>query len=156
PGVTVIDLLLQAGVTAINTSVTLDIYPTLGLRDGLAAVYDHLVLLDALPDQVLLVLNSNHIRQAKESGKLGVIFGTQGTGLLEGDIRWLTLYWRLGVRIMQLTYNEANAIGSGCLEPHDPGLTRFGRQVVREMNRLGLVIDLSHAGVRTSLEAAAA
>lgn len=154
-GANTVELLKRGGVTALNVSVTLDIYPTLDLKAGLASFYEHLVLFDALPRDTLLVRTGDDVRRAKREGKLGVIFGTQGTSVLEGDIRWVSLLHALGLRIVQLTYNEHNAVGSGCLERVDDGLTRFGEQVIREMNRLGLLIDLSHAGERTSLEAIA-
>lgn len=62
----------------------------------------------------------------------------------------LPILYKLGVRVIQLTYNEANAIGSGCLEPRDNGLTSFGSQLIQAMNRLGILIDLSHVGWQTS------
>src|SRR5690606_24147397 len=62
-------------------------------------------------------------------------------------------YHRLGVRAMLLAYNQAEAAGDGCLEPRNGGLTRFGHQVIAEMNRVGMLVDLSHCGVRTALEA---
>ena len=66
----------------------------------------------------------------------------------------LRFFHKLGIRVMQLTYNERNFIGDGCLEPSDEGLSLFGRDVISEMNRLGIAIDLSHVGHKSALEAA--
>ncbi|HYC13741.1 MAG TPA: membrane dipeptidase, partial [Stellaceae bacterium] len=89
-------------------------------------------------------------------GKLGIIFGCQGIATkIEDDPGLLLILQRLGQRIVQLTYNERSAVGCGCLEVTDTGLTQFGRICIREMNNLGLVVDLAHAAERTTLDAAA-
>ncbi len=94
------------------------------------------------------------ILQAKEQGKTGVVLGWQNASPIENDLNRLALFHRLGVRIIQITYNERNLVGNGCYERTDDGLSNFGQDVVREMNRLGMLIDLSHVGDRTTLEAA--
>lgn len=86
-------------------------------------------------------------------GRLGVTFHFQNATPLGEDLEHLQEYQRLGVRMIQLTYNHRNAVGDGCMEPEDAGLTAFGRDLLSEMNRLGIVIDLSHTGYRTTLEA---
>ncbi len=105
-------------------------------------------------DTVLQVFDVDDIRKAKAQGKLGVVLAFQSTNALGHDWALVELYHRLGVRAMLLAYNQAEAGGDGCLEPRDAGLTRFGRQVIAEMNRVGMLVDLSHCGVRTALEAA--
>ena len=82
-----------------------------------------------------------------------MIFGFQNTGPIDGNPRMLAVYHALGVRIIQLTYNDENAVGFGCMAPEDKGLTPFGREVVAEMNRLGIVVDLSHCGHKTTMDA---
>src|SRR5262249_38747720 len=77
----------------------------------------------------------------------------QNASPIENDIDLVELFYRLGLRILQLTYNNQSLIGAGCYEAEDAGITRFGRQVIAEMNRVGMVIDLSHSGERTSREA---
>lgn len=94
------------------------------------------------------------ILQAKEEGKTGVVFGWQNTSPIGGDLKRLELFHSLGVRIIQITYNERNLVGNGCYERNDNGLSNFGIDVVKELNRLGILIDLSHVGDQTSLEAA--
>jgi membrane dipeptidase len=93
------------------------------------------------------------IRRAKRESKVGIIFGCQGlASKIEDDANLLRILHRLGLRVGQLTWNERNSIGCGCLEVPDTGLSQFGRVVVREMNHLGIVIDLAHAGGRTIQE----
>ena len=87
------------------------------------------------------------------AGRLGVAFHFQNTTPLGDDLDLLEAYQPLGVRMIQLTYNHRNAVGDGCLDPEDAGLSAFGRDLLAEMNRLGIVIDLSHTGHRTTLEA---
>jgi membrane dipeptidase len=96
------------------------------------------------------------IEQARRQGKFGVILGFQGAETLEARFHLLAVYHKLGVRVVGLTYNNRNVVGAGCLEPDDGRMTRFGLEVVREMNRLGILVDLTHVGNRTSLDAAAA
>ena len=93
------------------------------------------------------------IYRAKEEGKTGIIFGFQNTYPIEDDLDRLAIFKELGVRVIQLTYMERNFVGDGCLERTDCGLSRFGLEVIEEMNRLGILIDLSHVGYRTVMEA---
>jgi membrane dipeptidase len=104
-------------------------------------------------DMIAPVRTVGDIRQAKRSGKTGIIFGFQNTTAIEDDLSLLSILHELGVRVMQLTYMEANLVGQGCLERIDSGLTSFGLEVVEEMNRLGILIDLSHVGYRTTMDA---
>jgi membrane dipeptidase len=103
--------------------------------------YDHLVI---------QVLSVDDIRRAKDTGKVGVCLGWQNTSGIEDRLDYLGLFRELGVGIMQLTYNTQNFVGSGCYESDDGGLSDFGKEVVSEMNRLGILCDLSHVGPNTS------
>ena len=85
-------------------------------------------------------------------GRFGVIYGFQDATALEGDLERLELFHNFGVQIVQLTYNVRNRLGDGCLEPANGGLSNFGRQVVERMNTLGMMVDLSHCGQRTTAE----
>jgi membrane dipeptidase len=91
--------------------------------------------------------------KAKAAGKIGAILGWQNTRPIADRIDRLYFFYKLGLRIMQLTYNYRNMIGDGCLEPELAGLTTYGREVVQVMNRLGIAIDLSHVGYRTAMDA---
>jgi membrane dipeptidase len=96
------------------------------------------------------------IRAAKSTGDVGIVLHFQGADPIEDEVDFLNVFHASGLRVMQLTYNSRNRIGDGCFEPSDIGLSRFGRNVIRRMEELGIAVDLSHAGVRTALEAAAA
>lgn len=104
----------------------------------------------AHPDVFLKVRTAADIETAKRTGKLGLIFGFQDAVMLEGDPSRLDLFHRLGVKIVQLTYNGRNLLGDGCLEPDDAGLSAHGRAVVARMNDLGMLVDLSHCGTKTT------
>jgi len=93
------------------------------------------------------------VTAAHESGRTAIFFGLQNCSALEDDIGLVELLYDLGVRFMQLTYNNQSLLASGCYEPVDGGVTRMGKEVIREMNRLGMAIDMSHSGERSTLEA---
>ena len=96
-----------------------------------------------------LIRSSADLAQIAAQGKHGVILGFQNTEMLGCDASSVSEFAKLGVRVMQLTYNSANAVGFGCLSPDDQGLTPFGQQVVEAMNECGVLVDLSHAGAST-------
>jgi len=104
-------------------------------------------------DKVVLVSTSQDIEKAKREGKFGVIMGSQNADILGGSLSLLPVYKRLGLRIIQLSYYEQNLLGEGCGEKTDGGLSDFGIEVVKEMNRLGLVIDVSHCGDQVVMDA---
>lgn len=116
------------------------------IEDWLARFRDH-------GDLIFQGLSGTDIRKARATGRTAVFFGTQNPAPLESDLRRVEICHRLGVRVMQLTYNLQSLCGSGWQEPLDGGLTLFGREVVTEMAKLGMVADLSHAGARTTLDA---
>ena len=89
----------------------------------------------ATPTLLSIVRRYPDIARAKKDNTLGLILGFQNTEMLERDISRLDVFHKLGIRIIQLTYNDRNLIGDGCLEPGDAGLSAFGRQVVERMNR---------------------
>lgn len=149
-----LETLLQGGFHAANWTVAG------GFGDGtlstLAKIAERYSLIEQHPERLLLVERVADIERAKRERKLGVVLGFQGIETLEGRFHLLAIYHKLGVRVVGLTYNNRNAVGAGCLEPDDGRMTRFGVEVVREMNRLGILVDLTHVGNRTSLDAAAA
>ena len=90
------------------------------------------------------------IERAKRKARVGIILGFQNTYAFEDRLENIALFYELGVRFAQITYNTRNLVGSGCWESRDDGLSDYGREVVEEMNRTGMVIDLSHVGPRTT------
>ena len=101
----------------------------------------------------LQVETAADLARAKAEGRVGLIMGLQNMRPIADELDRLYLFRRLGLRIMQLTYNFRNAFGDGCLEPEEAGLTSLGRDAIRMMNQLGIAIDLSHVGQRTMLGA---
>lgn len=93
------------------------------------------------------------IRRAKAEGRIAIFFGLQNCSPIEDDIGLVEICHALGVRFMQLSYNNQSLLASGCYESSDAGITRMGREVIAEMNRLGMVVDMSHSGARSTLEA---
>jgi membrane dipeptidase len=112
--------------------------------------------IDAHPDVLMKVKSAADLERAKESRRLGIIYGFQDATPLGDDPGRVELFSRFGVRIIQLTYNRRNLLGDGCLESANAGLSRLGQQVVERMNELGVLVDLSHCGHRTTLDGIAA
>lgn len=104
-------------------------------------------------DDLLLVRYARDVEIAKESGRLGIILHFQGTDPLEDDLDLVDMFKTLGVGIVQLTYNVRNRVGDGCEEKSDAGLSRFGVRLVQRLNEARVIVDCSHTGLRTSLEA---
>ncbi|MDO8861997.1 membrane dipeptidase [Haliea sp. E1-2-M8] len=114
-----------------------------GVRTEIAAESDWLVLVESIGD----------VDRAVAEGKLAVGLHFEGTRCLERNLEMIEVYYALGVRHNLLAFNVANSCGSGCADKTDSGLTVFGRRVVTEMDRTGMLLDLSHVGHRTSLDA---
>src|ERR1700692_1940129 len=89
---------------------------------------------------------------AKTEGKTGVILGWQNAVGFDDHLPFIEVAYELGLRIVQMTYNTATSVGGGCYESNDGGLTDFGRDVVDEFNRLGILVDLSHVGSKTAAD----
>lgn len=104
-------------------------------------------------DYAVPVHSVGEIEEVAGTGRIGWVLGLEAATMIENDLDRLDILYGMGVRQIGLVYNEANLLGGGLKEPRDGGLTRFGRRAVRRMNQLGLSIDLSHAGDRTSVEA---
>lgn len=101
-------------------------------------------------DLIFKARTTADIRTAKEQGKTAVVLGFQNTSAFEDRLDFIEIFKDAGVGIVQLTYNTQNLVGSGCYESTDSGLSDFGREVVAEMNRIGMLCDLSHVGSATS------
>jgi len=108
---------------------------------------------ETYPNLIVKAQSGEEVRAAKAAGRTAIIFGAQTPAPIEDDIGLVEIMHTLGLRFMQLTYNNQSLLATGCYEAEDPGLTRMGREVVEEMNRLGLVIDMSHSAERSTLDA---
>ena len=104
------------------------------------------------PDLIMPGYDAQDIDIAKNLNKTAVFFGFQNPSPIEDDIGLVEIVHKLGARFMQLTYNNQSLLASGCYEDTDTGLTRMGKQVVKEMNRVGLVIDMSHSADLSTIQ----
>ena len=104
-------------------------------------------------DLIMPINEAREIKIAQEEGKIGIIFGFQNCSPIEDDIRLIEEMYKLGVRIMQLSYNNQSLLATGCYEARDSGITRFGKEAIKEMNRLGMIIDMSHSAELSTLQA---
>jgi len=105
------------------------------------------------PDLIFHGKTGDDVRRAREESRTAIIFGFQNPAPIEDDIGLVEICHALGARFMQLTYNNQSLLATGCYESTDTGITRMGREVIREMNRVGLVIDMSHSAELSTLQA---
>ena len=103
-------------------------------------------------DLIVPIRTGADIRAAQETGRVGIILGFQNCSPIEDDLRKVEMLHEQGVRIMQLTYNNQSLLATGCYEDGDSGVTRFGREVIKEMNRVGMIIDMSHSAEHSTLQ----
>jgi membrane dipeptidase len=121
----------------------------------------HTYVTDMAPDLMKRAVAPDDIESAKAEGKHCRYMTGNGIPLAGNqrntseELRYIRVFYQLGVRMMHLTYNRRNPIGDGCAEPADAGLSEFGREVIREMNRVGVLVDIAHSGRQTGLDAAA-
>lgn len=108
---------------------------------------------ERFPELIFQGRTGDDVRKAKTEGRTAIFFGLQNPSPIEDDIQLVEICHTLGIRFMQLTYNNQSLLATGCYESEDTGITRMGRQVIKEMNRVGMVIDMSHSGERSTLEA---
>ncbi|WP_328459605.1 dipeptidase [Streptomyces sp. NBC_00448] len=143
-----------SGLTAVNI--------TLGYTIGDMEPYPHTLaeievwdgILREHRADLLKVLTAQDILRAREESRIGVVYGFQNAVAVGRDLDRVAEFARLGVRVVQLTYNQANHIGDGSMAPQNRGLSPFGREVVERLGAHRLMVDLSHSGENTCLEAA--
>lgn len=137
----------RGGLTAANCTVS--------VWEGFQGTVDNIAMVNRLmaenADLVMPVQTTADIAAAKAAGKTGIILGFQNAHAFEDKLGYVEIFKKLGVGIVQLCYNTQNLVGTGCYE-RDGGLSGFGREVVAEMNRVGIMCDLSHVGAKTSEE----
>ncbi|RWE64918.1 membrane dipeptidase [Mesorhizobium sp.] len=138
----------RGGLTAVHATV--------GYHEGFRETVRHLVdwrtRFRDNEDLILLARDAGDIERAWASNRTAIFLGLQNPMPIEDDIGLIEMLFDLGIRFMQLTYNNQSLLGCGWMEKEDSGVTRMGREAIAEMNRLGMIIDLSHAGERTALE----
>ena len=145
----------EAGVTVVSDTQGGFGSPPFGYQAAIESIAQTTAVLDACRDFLIKVTRAEHIRQAHASGIHGIILNFQNTLALGSRLEHLELFYELGVRIIQLTYNTRNFVGDGCTERTDGGLSHLGVELVRRLNELGVLVDLSHCGRQTALDAVA-
>ncbi|WP_293267384.1 dipeptidase [Neptunomonas sp.] len=137
----------KGGLTAANCTVSF----WENFQNTVNNVVEMNQLIEASSDLLLKVHTTADIHRAKQEGKTGVMMGFQNANAYEDQIGYVQVFKDLGVGIVQMCYNTQNLVGTGCYE-RDGGLSGFGREIVAEMNRVGVLCDLSHVGAKTSEE----
>jgi membrane dipeptidase len=140
----------KGGITAANCTVS--------VWESFTKTVDNIALMKQQirehADMLTLVRTTDDILRAKQENKTGIILGFQNAHAFEDNLGYIEAFADMGVRVVQLCYNTQNLVGTGCYE-RDGGLSDFGREVITEMNRVGIMVDLSHVGANTSSEAIA-
>jgi membrane dipeptidase len=148
PGPESLAAVRQSGITAVNCTISAPDFE--GTIKNLASLE---ALIEKFPEALSIVRQHSAIARAKREGKVGIIPGFQYTAFFEEDTGRIEVFRKLGVRIMQITYNNRSTFGDGCLEPGNAGLSKEGIALIKKMNDLGIAVDLSHSGYRTTSEA---
>ncbi|MFT5719829.1 MAG: membrane dipeptidase [Motiliproteus sp.] len=145
----IFEQLHRGGVTMVHATL---VYHE-QIRETLLRVSEWNSRFEQHSDLIMPVKSADDIRLAKQLGKVGILFGAQNCSPIEDDIGMIEVMRELNLMIMQLTYNNQSLLACGCYEAEDSGVTRFGRQAIKEMNRVGMVVDMSHSGERSTLDA---
>ncbi|NRA60936.1 MAG: membrane dipeptidase [Psychrobium sp.] len=146
---TIFEQLKQGGVTMVHVTI---VYHE-QIRETLLRISEWNRHFEMNSDLIMPVKCADDIRLAKSLSKVGIMFGAQNCSSIEDDIGMVSVMRELNMMIMQLTYNNQSLLATGCYESVDSGVTRFGHQVIAEMNRVGMAIDMSHSAERSTLEA---
>lgn len=139
---------VESGITGVNLTVSAGDFEA-----TVAKIARWEAEIERYPDALQRVRSVAQLHEAKRTGRLGIIFGFQDAVPVDRDLGRLGLFSDLGVKVIQLTYNVRNLVGDGCLEPSNAGLSNYGRELVRRMDELGMLVDVSHCGQRTTADA---
>jgi microsomal dipeptidase-like Zn-dependent dipeptidase len=139
----------EGGVDAIHVTIA---YHEM-FRDMVANIEDWNRHFESFPELIFQGFTGADVRRARREGRTAIFFGFQNPSPIEDDIGLVEICYMLGARFMQLTYNNQSLLATGCYEEEDAGVTRMGREVIAEMNRVGMIVDMSHSGERSTLEA---
>lgn len=141
--------LRSAGVDAVHVTLT---YHE-NFRETVAVIERWNRWFERWPELIFHAYGADDLALARATGRTAIFFGAQNPSCIEDDIGLVQVLHRLGLRFLQLSYNNQSLLATGCYETNDTGLTRMGREVVAEMNRVGMVVDMSHSGERSTLAA---
>lgn len=144
-----LQLYSDAGVDLVSVNVGFDSVPW---QQSLEVLLSFRRQVLDLPDRMVLVCHAADVTTAQQQGLLAVVFDLEGTEALDGRVELIETYYSLGVRTMLIAYNLPNRAGGGCHGDTETGLTPLGREIVAEMNRVGMVVDATHCGFRTTMD----
>ena len=147
------DEIERSGLTMIETTLGAPGDPPFGYDQAVQDIASWHGIFNRYLDRVIHVRRVADILEAKRTGGIAVMIGFQNATHLQRDLANVEFFHNLGIRQMQLTYNSLNALGAGCTERVDVGLSDFGVEVVQKMNELGMIVDVSHTGVRSTMDA---
>lgn len=142
-------VLKESGITAIHVTL---VYHEMA-RETLSRFAQWNKHFEQNSDLIMPVMSMKDVQIAKEKGLVGIFFGAQNCSPIDDEIGLVEVMRKQGLLIMQLTYNNQSLLATGCYEKNDSGITRFGKQVIEEMNRVGMIIDMSHSAQKSTLEA---
>ncbi len=143
------DRIAGAGCDVVSITLAID---GMDLRAACQQLVEQRRFVAGRDERRVVVESVADIARAREEGRLAVGLHFQGTAPFEDNLDWVQLFYRLGVRHALMAYNEANRVGCGCHVEEDTGLTDFGRALIAEMNRVGMIVDCAHTGYRTTME----
>ena len=141
--------LQRSGITAVHVTI---VYHEMA-RETLSRFAQWNKYFELYSDLIMPIMNMSDVKIAKEKKLVGIFFGAQNCSPIDDEIGLIEVMRKQGLLIMQLTYNNQSLLATGCYEKHDNGITRFGKQVISEMKRVGMIIDMSHSSEISTLEA---
>ena len=143
------DEMAEAGLSAVHVTIC--------YHENFRQTVENMIVwnrhIEAHPDRLMHGRTAQDVIEAAATGRTAIFYGFQNCAPIEDDIGLIEIVHQLGARFMQLSYNNQSLLATGCYEAEDPGLTRFGKQAIAEMNRVGLVIDMSHSAEASTLQA---
>jgi len=145
-------IIKESGITMVGPTLG-DVEPGAAYTTSVASISKMLNQIAMYPDRMMLIRGSNDLQQAKKQGKLGVLINFQNSAAIGLDLKNLDTFYDMGLRQIQLTFNWRNWVGDGCTERTQAGLSYFGVDMVHRMNELGMLVDVSHTGYQSTLDA---
>ena len=140
----------HSGITAVNATIP---YPGDDYQQTVAKIDDTLAVIRKYPNDFRLIKTAADLHRAKAANQIGIIMGFQSTEMFGNDVSLINAFARMGVRIMQLSYNGPSQFGAGGLVPDNPGLSELGREAIQQMEASNVLVDLSHSGQQTVSDA---
>ena len=142
----------EAGITIVGPTLG-DVEPETAFHSTIEHLGKTAEVISKYPDRIMFIRTFADIAKAKQENKLGVLANVQNSACMERDLKNLDVFYSLGLRQIQLTFNWRNWVGDGCTERTQAGLSYFGVDMVKRMNELGMIVDVGHTGYQSTLDA---